>query len=198
MNPYEIDLRKKYSGNINFDKNILFIHVPKCCGNFIKKSIGGFKGDSHAKCSDFPDTLYEKMFSFSFVRNPWSRVLSAYNYLLKGGNGSDYDLKSKENFLSQYKSFEEFVLNGLYLSSLSQAHFLPQSYFLDKSLNYIGKCENLKYESKMLPRIFGESFDSNSVKQISNDSYRQFYTDKMSEIVSEIYKKDLLKLIYSY
>lgn len=198
MNPYEIDLRKKYSANINFDKNILFIHIPKCCGNFIKKSIGGFKGDSHAKCSDFPDTLYEKMFSFSFARNPWSRVLSAYNYLLKGGSGSDYDLRSKADFLNQYKSFEEFVINGLCLASLSQVHFLPQSYFLDKGLNYIGKCENLKYESKMLPEVFEKSFKLNSIKEISSDSYRKFYTDKMAEIVFEIYKEDVLKLIYSY
>lgn len=198
MNPYEIDLRRKYSANINFDKKILFIHIPKCCGNFIKKSIGGFKGDSHAKCSDLPNSLYEKMFSFSFVRNPWSRALSAYNYLLKGGCGSDYDLRSREDFLSQYKSFESFVLNGLFLASLTQIHFLPQFYFLDKDLNYIGKCENLKYELKMLPKLFGSSLNLNSIKQISQDSYREFYTDKMAEIVFEIYKEDATKLTYSY
>ena len=124
MNPYEIDIKRQFSSNINFDKKILFIHIPKCCGNFIKKSIGGFKGDSHLRCSDLPDGLFEKMFSLSFVRNPWSRTLSAYKFLMKGGSGSNYDLNSRNEYLMKYDSFSDFVgKGGLKAASLMQIHF---------------------------------------------------------------------------
>ena len=36
---YLRDVCHKFSGNINLDKKIIFIHVPKCAGNSIKKAI---------------------------------------------------------------------------------------------------------------------------------------------------------------
>lgn len=199
MNPYEIELRKIYSKNINFKKKLLFIHVPKCGGNFVKRVVGGFSGDSHSKCSDFPDKILTSFFCFSFVRNPWSRVVSAYNYLLKGGNNSNHDLQSRENYLMKYSSFDSFVKEGgLERANLMQLHFLDQSYFLDRDIDYVGKIENLKKDSLLLSNIFGDNPDLRSFDPGVYYKYRSFYNTKTVDIVSKIYSEDIAKYNYDF
>ena len=59
----------------------IFVHVPRTGGVAIAKSLFGNLGGSHISIS-----LYRKVFSdvfdgyykFTFVRNPWDRLVSAY------------------------------------------------------------------------------------------------------------------------
>jgi len=198
MNPYQITLNRTYPSNINFDKKLVYIHVPKCGGTYIKKCIGGFKGDSHLKCSDIPIQIYQSLFSISFVRNPWDRVLSAYNYLSKGGCGNEYDTQSNYESISHYENFNDFVLrDGLALSKLQVLHFFPQSFFLDRPLDFIGKIENLHLDITMLPNVF-TSVKLDTVKDFSKKLYRQFYTSNSKKIVEHLYKEDIERFQYSF
>ena len=153
MNPYMIDVlrRNRYSsGNVSLLRSCLFIHIPKCAGNTIKDSIGGFSQDSHSMAKEIPIEIFKNFYSFSFVRNPWDRCLSAYYYLSKGGSRNKQDFLDREEFVINYPNFHDFLVRGgLDRASEDQIHFKPQKRFLEhRNFNFIGKVENIEEDMK--------------------------------------------------
>ena len=86
---------------ISKDKRCIFIHIPKTAGTSIEKLIQGenyTKGwSSHKKLYEYQDEdNFEKYFKFAFVRNPYSRILSVFNYYKNGGNDRGLILRPKK------------------------------------------------------------------------------------------------------
>jgi len=189
--------------NFNFKFKIFYVHIPKCGGNTIKSSIEGFEGDSHFGIKYFRDLQEQLGLSgfkcAAFVRNPWDRAYSAYNYLSAGGL-TDYDLKSKEEYLSKFMDFEDFVMNGgIDTAALHQLHFLPQYKFLDDKMDFIGKLEHINTDFFYLCSLIGKTSafmkNSNIAKKVSRSSV---FTSKMIEKIYEIYRIDANVLGYGF
>ena len=94
-------------------KNSIFVHIPKTAGRSIINSIYGndLKNCGH-RTYFFYKYLFTKkriqnMYTFSFVRNPYSRLFSAYNFLKKGGENL-HDLNAKRDYIDCFKDFNEF------------------------------------------------------------------------------------------
>ena len=70
---------------INHKHKFIFIHINKCGGTSIDKVFSGkFRG--HKKAFDYKKLNpkeFENYFKFTFVRNPWDRVVSFYHYQMK-------------------------------------------------------------------------------------------------------------------
>ena len=69
------------------EKKIVFFHVPKTAGKSLAtaiydKDINHFSYNQVAKQKDL-----DGFFTFSFVRNPWDRIVSTYEFLKGGGWG---------------------------------------------------------------------------------------------------------------
>ena len=93
-------------------KNSIFVHIPKTAGRSIINSIYGndLKNCGHRtyffyKCL-FTKKRIQNMYTFSFVRNPYSRLFSAYNFLKKGGENL-HDLNAKRDYIDCFKDFNE-------------------------------------------------------------------------------------------
>ena len=131
--------------------NCVFIHIPKCGGISINESIfSGHKWGHRSYAyyeSMFGDRI-SQMYSFTIVRHPVSRLYSAYTFLSNGGI-NDLDAQFSENVLSQFTSFEDFVINGLSRPDVQNwVHFKPQTSWLLSSsgtldVSFIGYFENL-------------------------------------------------------
>lgn len=193
MNPYILDVVRgsHFASNISLLHNCLYIHIPKCAGNSIKASIGGFAGDSHVQAKQIPVEMFERFYSFSFVRNPFSRCVSAYFYLLKGGKRNIQDLRDRQNFILKYKDFDDFVLNGLHEAAEKQIHFLPQHKFLEhRNLDFIGKLENIRKDFFRL----SQKLKIDPLLELKNTSIKpclnSCYSKKVFDKVAEIYEKD--------
>ena len=73
---------------ILFDKKIIFVHIPRAAGTSIKyylKSISSKWDDSkwHLKLCEYENKYKIKLddyFIFTCIRNPYSRIVSIYNY----------------------------------------------------------------------------------------------------------------------
>ena len=153
------------------ERKVLFIHIPKTAGVSVYRGLFDVDSSGH-----YNFTRYQKWFSrhqlrkfykFTFVRNPYTRLLSAYHYIKEGGRGHTNDLEY-QNSVSKIRGFEAFVLDWLDESTMEQIpHFRKQSSYLydekrEIKLDYIGKLENIDHDyqivrgqvkgSKNLPR----------------------------------------------
>lgn len=140
------------------ETNSVFIHIPKCGGMSINEALYDDQRWGHRTYSYYEKKIgksIKSMFTFTFVRHPGTRLFSAYNFLMKGGmNSSDFNFT--QNHLRQYKSFEDFVINGLREKDIiNWVHFRPQTYWLCSSVgtidvSFIGYFENYASDFKAI------------------------------------------------
>ena len=202
MNPYMLDVMRKlpyFSGNISLLKSCLFVHIPKCAGNTIKSCVGDLNQDSHAMAKEIPKEVFDTFYSFSFVRSPWERCLSAYHYLAKGGSRNINDFIDREKFIINYSNFHDFLTKGgLDIAVSNQIHFTPQIRFLEhRDFNFIGRVENIKKDMKIVCENLNIEFNlphfNRSIKPSSG-----IYTSRMRDIVSRVYQEDIEEFGFSY
>ena len=173
----------------------IFIHIPKCAGSSVLASLGasarGYQArrihQSYLAYRQSDRKKFEKYFKFAFVRDPFDRAISTYEYLHQGGNK-----KNDSDFINHYSitriSFEEFVMEVLSHRLLHQVPLLrPQHSFIfnfqnELQIDFLGRYENLSSDfatiaarlglPKNLPQIntsvrypASEYLKSNDVKQ---------------------------------
>jgi chondroitin 4-sulfotransferase 11 len=133
---------------------MLFIHVPKTGGKSIEQALS-LKEQGHTPISYFllhHARSVQPLYKFSFVRNPFDRLVSAFHYL-KSGGGNSSDARWAKRMLRGIKTCDEFIkalASPHYQSAvLSGVHFRPQHDFLsgpngELAVNFIGHFERLE------------------------------------------------------
>ena len=182
------------------EKKQIFIHIPKTAGiSVVKAFFGDVTLEGHRSVYFYKQVFGQDLsnfFTFTFVRNPWDRLYSAYKFLQKGGINI-HDKNAFDMYLSEYNDFEDFVLNGLNEKILFEiTHFIPQFKFVcDENgtilVDYIAKFEDIENEilelnSLMKTKVKLEYHNVNIKK-----SYTEIYSPEMIEVVKRIYKKDI-------
>lgn len=184
----------------------IFIHIPKAAGMSINTTLFGNLGSNHTHLSHF-EKLYSKYtfdryFKFSFVRNPYSRLMSAYYYLKKGGINEN-DARWAQKNLYSINSFESFVIDFLNQDTIYSYMILnPQVRFLelqDKSigLDFMGRFETIEED---FMKVASHLKIDKQLKFINKNSYPKDEKIAISREVKEkiysLYREDFLKLSY--
>ena len=232
----------------------IYIHIPKSAGQSIHKifarqlgyyqnknaplllnlnndprlgppALGHLKASEYVSCGHISKELFDSYFKFSFVRNPWARIVSEYKYR---GHIRKYDFKS---FLFKHLPKPEFTD--------AYTHIIPQYDFLydengELLVDYVGRFENLQKDfdevcgkiglaqtnipyrnssstSFKLPEcLYGikdslhsairKLRDFISIKQRKNTypNYTEYYDDETREFVAELYRKDIDTFGYKF
>jgi len=192
-----------------FDKyKCIFVHVPKCAGTAVSRSLFN-EGVGHTTLRNYQlifnkDEFY-KYFKFTFVRNPFDRVFSAYNFLKKGGLDRK-DMEWASINLKDYATFEQFIKEGLRKPEvLSFIHFIPQHVFLtsyegEVPIDFIGHYETLEKDFEFVCSKIGVSqkLESINVTNTQNRKYFRYYDPEMTEIIERVYKKDIQFFGYTF
>ena len=185
----------------------IFVHIPKCAGTSLRESLQMPQG-GHATLIDYqlrlPPEDFEKAFKFTFVRNPWDRLASAFFFL------KNRDLKSNrkwaEKNLSAYGDFDSFVRQWVTTENIwSYSHFRPQFYFVSTgerrpAMDFVGFYENLETDFSLLcerMKISTSLREENRNSQRTRD-YRENYTDETRRIVAEVYAEDIRLFGYDF
>ena len=199
----------------SFDQyQCIFVRIPKTAGRSISRTLFGNLGGSHTtiKCYQiiFSKKEFDRYFKFTFVRNPWSRVFSAYNFLKKGGV-NEIDRRWAEANLTSYRNFDDFIKRWLNKSRIEQyVHFIPQYEFLcipynhELSVDFVGFFENIQDDFEYIKNKL--SVDANLTLSHENKTapdgkqldYRDYYTNETRDIVAEVYKRDIELLGYNF
>jgi hypothetical protein len=191
------------------EKKAIFIHIPKSAGMSVSKALFGGKSGGHATAKEYVGFYgrekYASYFSFSFVRNPWDRLVSAYFYLKEGGS-SKTDRRYRDNILNKFEDFNSFVESWITKDSIQNImHLRPQKDYLtifgnDVKVNYVGKFETLEEDFKKIANRIGVDVELPriNVNQSRDEDYRQYYNENSIEVVSRVYKKDIEMFGYKF
>lgn len=200
---------------ISYTYNTVFIHIPKCAGTTIEKILGtsttkeyfckvrDFKNEKiktpqHFTYMELTDDLnisWLDFFVFSVVRNPYSRLVSEYNYR------KDISLTKQCPQLDPI-NFETFV-QSLNMEPLARikffdGHLETQSSFLRNKSGVIEQSIKIFRFENLTPcwAILEEKTDIKysddvwSRKSIDNTPYQTFYTPVIKSAVYNFYKED--------
>ena len=179
-------------------KKPLFIHIPKAGGTsiaeIIKKYNNKLPACLHRSVTDYPKEYKDSCFVFSFVRNPYDRLVSAHKYLTEGG-GNKVDKKFGKTISSDFKYFLKNQLNN----NLNWLHFIPMKFWLNDDLDFIGKTENYEHDFNFVCDKIGITHQQLPHKNKSKHKhYTEYYDDETRQIVAEIYAKDIEYFGYKF
>jgi hypothetical protein len=193
--------------NAFYKSKTIFIHIPKTAGVSLAKAIyGDVTLEGHRSFyfnSIALNIKNEDYFSFSFVRNPFDRLYSAYKFLNAGGM-NHLDKLAFQTHLSVFEDFEDLILNGLNKKLIYQiTHFIPQhEYLCDKSGNilvdFIGRFEDLESDTLLLSKRLKKDINLSHLNFNSKLNYKEVYTDEMIYKVNQIYQKDIDIFKYTF
>jgi hypothetical protein len=195
--------------------NCLFIHIPKTGGTTIEKLLGIYRewpaldlqvlhgalllgGQeyqlqhlSFREASQFlPTDLSTTSFTFTFVRNPWDRMVSEYFW--RGGVGyeQEFDL-FVERACEIVKSRQE--LEG------RNCHYRPQVEFLDASIDFVGRFETFHSDlTGVLTKLQVITRDIPHEVKTSHRFYADYYSDRSQRRVASAYEADIDSLKYTF
>jgi len=134
-------------------------------------------------------------YKFTFVRNPFERLVSAWRAFDKNTG------KVNSNFESFIR--DRGVGHLLYENSeFTNDHWFPQSNYAEYSVgspfvDYVGKFESLEKDWKKLSNEI-EVNGTLTKKRYSITDYKSFYTKELVKVVSDIYKRDLELFDYGF
>lgn len=191
----------------------IFIHIPRTAGTSIEKWICGkswwviepeTKHLTASQAKEIYKDYWDDYFKFSFVRNPWDRMVSCLkfkNYFklncsfrgvlkLRGYKKqfgypltieNDYRFSNKKDLLN--KSPKKYRENSVYLN------------ILNEEIDFVGKFENLKEDVEYIKKKLKIKEDFNIDAKLDASSergdYRNYYNERTKKEIEELFQEDI-------
>jgi hypothetical protein len=156
------------------------------------------------------DNVYHNYFKFTFVRNPWDRLLSCYmSKVVPERFAGSFKTYSNVAFRDDM-SFQEFAeAVCLIPDEEANIHFCSQHVFVcsrasgkNVLADFVGRFENLEEDFEIVTKRIGidaqlpHAADTSSTR--GSRSYRDFYDEKLARMVGERYREDVEIFGYSF
>lgn len=202
---------------ISLKNNFLFVHIPKTAGNSVQNILRTysedrvvclhpfqdgferfgviserFKTQKHSILKDYQTALdkelFDKLFKFTIVRNPWDRMISCYFSPHLGVVAWDRD---------QFKRliFEvEPITSFLSLEPSEDDTLAPF-----RNIDYFIRYENLNEDFRKVCDLVGIPWETLPTRNKSQrKSYEQYYDDELIELVQNKFSKEIEYFNYEY
>lgn len=179
---------------ISRSHKFLFIQIPKTATSSIHSVLDPHmdydysKISRHAKYSEVAEFYPESKnyFKFSFVRNPWDRLLSFY--LFKKTDRSTHQIPKDMSLKNFTLTISGQVLNN----QISYVDCLNQPFFL-------GRFENLQDDFDKICDTIGVSSCQLPLKNTTkHNHYTEYYDDETREIVAKKFARDIDHFGYKF
>ena len=194
-------------------RHILFLLIEKNAGTSITNWLDNFASTHndktylihhrHVEWKKLPSP-YNSYWTFCVVRNPWSRLVSRYNYDVStylqkylAGEG-DYFLKVYEKLR---KGFAYWIKNDVYtLPSVEHRMKWQIQVEIFEGCNNINilKYENIQEDFKLLQNKLKWFEPLPHANATIECDYKSYYTDELIDIVAKKYSKDIEMFGYTF
>jgi len=209
---------------INHKHKFIFIHIPRCGGNYINNYFDYDLGKIHRDKQNFeidhyPLFRYKELFSeeyvkyykFAFVRNPWDRLVSDFYYRKHGKEAGGMWGPDNRFIDAKHLSFREYILEidkkFHLVDSLIMKNQWLVSHFMScydyikpvKNLNNICRIENFEHDFKGVCNDLNVPLRvEKKINKTNHKHYTEYYDDETRQIVAEKYAKDIEYFGYEF
>ena len=175
-------------------REYFFLHIPKTGGSMWRHMFADVIPVTKKK----HEFLQEKLdaYTFTIIRNPLDRLVSAFFYLKAGGT-NEYDNQSCIKYNLRNISFNEFV-EALYLDTgyYSYVHFIPMVNRIGdiKFFDRIALYDNLEKETREMYKIFhNKELEGNIpiILKSNHNVFNLYYDKKTRKMTESIYEEDI-------
>lgn len=229
-------------------KKFIFIHIPRAAGTSIAMSltdriwkfprrpagINKWKNIIDNKTSlvlehtdvqqlvdrdALSNQFYGNAFKFTFVRNPWDRIVSLYRSYLndstllsnlagrRRAKGTSHRFESRYTLDSSAEGFRDFIdylstINivkiGLY-NRKEWSHFNSQLAWIPNDIDFVGKFENLENDFNFVCDQIGHPLIELPHKNKTEGvPYRELYDKDSRNIIHKMYKDEIERFGYEF
>jgi hypothetical protein len=213
---------------ISLKYNFLFIHVPKTGGNSIQTILANYSEDTltnnkehqdgierfalssstyklkkHSKLNRYrkvlPTKLYQQLFKFATIRNPWDKMISLYFSPHRGTDS--WDRKDFIQLVGQAPALQDFVTLPSFRDRLEKKFGLPsRPRPLDKDIDHLIRFENLNDDFKDVCRKIGlpAAPELPLRNQGNRKHYSIYYDDELIDLVARKFTNEIEFGDYSF
>jgi len=184
-----------------YTKEWAFIHIPKTAGlNFIKRIenkpgvINAHKDlarhMNHQPLQWWLDrgTLNKEQYIFTFVRNPYARIVDLYNHMLTSGNNTGLP------------EFKEYIMTDVVdtktPAGLDYDFGWPQYKSIENDQGIDVRCYKMEKELPLVEDYIGHIFTDTRLNSREYDPWQTYYDSETKEKVNEKYKEDFMRFNY--
>jgi len=206
---------------ISHENKYIFFYVPKAACTTIRdllarhenidyepnKLMGGFVSSDFKYITIAQAKKYD-YFKFSFVRNPWDRLVSCYmnkvvgvrtmknSKWVKNGEYLPFLRHFNKNFKEMsFNEFARFVYNTP--DNKADPHFRSQHTFIG-DCDFIGKVENIDEDLNLIKSKFNISLNHKHLGKTNRFSYREYYSEYTKDLVKFRFIKDIQQFNYEF
>ena len=168
----------------------IHIHISKCAGQSIERSLGQYIGQHHLRpaiIKAIGKARWDSYYKFSFVRNPWDRLVSLYHFRLK-----------KMRHLIKGRSFDTWLRQVFdeYHPKVHQHYWIAEDGvpFVD----FIGKFENLSEDFSRVCSRIGAAVPLLHINKSSHKHYAEYYNAESRDFVQKACAADIDMFGYTF
>lgn len=178
----------------------IFVHITKTGGCSVMKALGVHENRDHRPALTLKRMIpkkWEEYYKFSFVRNPWERLVSVYFYCKKR---NETIIKSLRQHGKQFQTWAPIILGRrkpeYYLASqLSRITDKQGNIMVD----FIGRNEYFARDIAIIQEKLNRPLAPPQYVNVSSHKhYSAYYTPTLIKLVEEVYKEDIEYFNYKY
>lgn len=183
---------------INNDQDFIYYDVPKAGSTTIRTT--WFEDAWPARKGPCKYSVLEpyndkkQYFTFTFVRNPFDRMVSTWKHFISKPYHIQ-QLKSSGADIAKCQSFEGFLEM---CDGHQNHHWQPQHVFIPDDVNFIGKIESFEEDFNFVCKQIGSDKRLTHTNATDRKPYTEYYTDHTKQIVAKRYSQDLKRFNYEY
>ena len=176
-------------------KKFIFFHLYKVAGTSLRNILTPYQDFSMSKhdnpsmfLNKFGRELYDKYYTFAFVRNPWDWQVSLYFYMLKDVSHHQHNLMKSFN-----GDFSKYIYWRVNEDCKPQYMFLSENNDLISpiTLDFIGRFESLNDDFNKIKNNLSLDGSLPHLNKTNHKKYKEYYTPETWSMIEKAYKIDI-------